>query len=285
MIISRLVSYLLISFFKTFPSLYKMKWVRKYFTSNYNSGFLAVGEKWTRFEAIGPEWIFVDIKNCDFPIEFNSTNLLPFEDNSQRLIYSAHMIEHLEPKDLEVFIKECFRVLKPGGFLRFEAPCAQKLTAAYLGENLPLVEYFRNDIIKNLFPVLGLHDKYKQDHIGILGVLSCYIIDGRHVPVYVDKHIFEKNIKSMSLDELEGWLQTLQTPEQKKTHGHNNIIYLQKLEQLAKNNNARRCWEVSYGKTNIPFLHLNNVYRRHKDTIIESPHRTEYSIYFEAQKG
>jgi ubiquinone/menaquinone biosynthesis C-methylase UbiE len=281
-IIDRLISYGFVKLCKLFPSLYRRKGVREFFTKNYTSGLVAIGEQWTRHEAIGPEWIYVDIKDCDFPIEFNSKKILPFEDNSQKLIYSTHMIEHLEPQDLEKFMKECFRILKPGGYLRFEAPCAKTLIDAYKGKNPALVQHFRDEILKS--PKFKLDNRYREEHIGILSVLSCYN-EGGHIPVYVEKDVFDQKVNNLSLEELETWLQTLQTPEQKKTHGHNNIVYFKKLERLAKMNNARQCWEVDYGKTNIPYIHLNNVYRRHKDNIIEGPHRIDYSIYFEAQKS
>jgi len=43
-----------------------------------------------------------------------------FANESIDGIYASHVIEHL--KDQEMFIKECYRILKPGGFLRLNLP-------------------------------------------------------------------------------------------------------------------------------------------------------------------
>ena len=39
----------------------------------------------------------------------------PFEDNSFDAVYSEHMFEHILPMDGSSFIKEMYRILKPGG--------------------------------------------------------------------------------------------------------------------------------------------------------------------------
>jgi predicted SAM-dependent methyltransferase len=45
---------------------------------------------------------------------------LPFEDNSQEVIYSSHMLEHTN-NDMDI-IKDQYRCLKPGGFLIIYVP-------------------------------------------------------------------------------------------------------------------------------------------------------------------
>jgi SAM-dependent methyltransferase len=278
-VFNRLFSYFFIKFFKFCPGLYKSKLLRHYFTKKYNSGLVAIGERFSRFEAIGPEWIYVDTENCDRCINFLNGSFLPLEDSSVSILYSTHMIEHLTPKALEHFIMECFRVLKPGGYLRFEAPDAEKLINAYVAHDKNMINTFKDD------ELISYDSKYNENHAGILGVLSCFIKKERHWPVYVTKDVFEEKITNMNLEKLEEWLQTLQTDEQKATNGHNCLIYFTKLKDLCVKSGAQNCWKSDYDASNIPNLFLNNVYRRHIDTIIEGPHRKLYSIYFEAQKA
>ena len=40
---------------------------------------------------------------------------LPYPEGSVHKVYSSHMLEHLERKKGESFLRECFRVLKKGG--------------------------------------------------------------------------------------------------------------------------------------------------------------------------
>jgi len=280
-LINRVTGYLFIKIFSMFPFFYRLKVTRQFFTKNYQSGLVAIGERFSRFQAIGPQWIHVDIKDCDKKLEFATASVLPFPDNSQEIIYSTHMIEHLTPNALEIFVRECFRVLKRGGYLRFEAPDAEILVKAAKEKDSRFIEMFRDPSCAELLS----DERYNEDHVGILGVLNCYVLNGKQLPVYVNEKTFLEKINEMNMQQLERWLQTLQTEEQQKTHGHNNLIYFDKLKYLSKKNGANECWRTTYGSTQIPNLYLNNVERRHKNTIIEGPHRSSYSIYFEARKA
>lgn len=52
----------------------------------------------------------------------DASKKIPEKNNSVDLIYSCHMIEHLDNKELKIFFKECERVLKPNGYLRLVVP-------------------------------------------------------------------------------------------------------------------------------------------------------------------
>lgn len=47
---------------------------------------------------------------------------LPFKNNVVPNIYSSHFLEHLFERDAEILLKECFRVIKPGGIIRIVVP-------------------------------------------------------------------------------------------------------------------------------------------------------------------
>jgi predicted SAM-dependent methyltransferase len=47
---------------------------------------------------------------------------IPFSDGSVSSIYSTHMLEHFYPDELEQLLRECLRVLNPGGGVRFILP-------------------------------------------------------------------------------------------------------------------------------------------------------------------
>lgn len=54
---------------------------------------------------------------------------LPYDSSTVEAIYCSHVIEHIEPEYVERFVRESFRVLKPGGVLRVVTPDARFLLA------------------------------------------------------------------------------------------------------------------------------------------------------------
>jgi predicted SAM-dependent methyltransferase len=47
---------------------------------------------------------------------------VPLHDNSTDIIYCSHFLEHLDKKDGQKFLEECFRSLKSGGLMRISIP-------------------------------------------------------------------------------------------------------------------------------------------------------------------
>lgn len=55
-------------------------------------------------------------------IYLDATKPFPFPDNSVDYIFTEHMIEHVTYSDGQKMLKECQRVLKPGGRIRISTP-------------------------------------------------------------------------------------------------------------------------------------------------------------------
>lgn len=57
---------------------------------------------------------------------------IPHADGSVDVIYSSHMIEHLDRAEAQAFLAECRRVLRPGGMLRLAVPDLRRNAWNYL---------------------------------------------------------------------------------------------------------------------------------------------------------
>jgi SAM-dependent methyltransferase len=58
---------------------------------------------------------------------------LPFSASRFRAVYSSHLLEHLYRSEAEHLMKECFRVLQPGGIIRVIVPDLRTIVQEYMG--------------------------------------------------------------------------------------------------------------------------------------------------------
>lgn len=56
---------------------------------------------------------------------------LPIPDRSVDVLYSSHMLEHLDKDEAGAFFKEAIRVLRPGGIIRIAVPDIKKQVTRY----------------------------------------------------------------------------------------------------------------------------------------------------------
>jgi len=68
--------------------------------------------------------------NLDLP-GTNVAKPLQFEDGTVDFIFHEHLLEHLDEVDGFNFIKECHRILNPGGVLRITCPCIDGIVWVY----------------------------------------------------------------------------------------------------------------------------------------------------------
>jgi predicted SAM-dependent methyltransferase len=60
----------------------------------------------------------------------------PLPDASFDLVYSEHMLEHLTYAEGQGCLRECRRVLKPGGVIRVATPSLERIARLYEGDDL-----------------------------------------------------------------------------------------------------------------------------------------------------
>ena len=78
-------------------------------------------------------WVNLDLESRDASVvQYDITQGIPFADNTFDAVYHSHVFEHLKPEQGERLLKECFRVLAPGGVLRIVVPDLEKIAQLYL---------------------------------------------------------------------------------------------------------------------------------------------------------
>lgn len=80
-----------------------------------------------------PDWINIDIAAAQpNVIAHDFTKGIPFPAESADVVYHAAVFEHIRREDVAAFLREIYRVLKPGGIIRIGVPDLEKICRTYL---------------------------------------------------------------------------------------------------------------------------------------------------------
>ncbi len=78
-------------------------------------------------------WTSVDLAPAHPSIcRVDATEPLPFADSAFDAVYHSHLLEHLPRAKALPFLRECRRVLKPGGIMRLAIPNLEAIARLYL---------------------------------------------------------------------------------------------------------------------------------------------------------
>lgn len=84
----------------------------------------------TRFH---PLWSNVDFISTEKGVIAHDLRKgVPFQDSVFDVVYSSHILEHFPKNAALPFIKECYRVLRPGGIIRIAVPDLERIARLYL---------------------------------------------------------------------------------------------------------------------------------------------------------
>lgn len=84
----------------------------------------------TRFHS---DWFNVDfVANSPEIIKHDLSQGIPFPDASFDVVYHSHVLEHFDKTAGYRFVQECYRVLRPQGFLRVAVPDLEQIARTYL---------------------------------------------------------------------------------------------------------------------------------------------------------
>jgi predicted SAM-dependent methyltransferase len=79
------------------------------------------------------DWINFDMFPADEGVrKANFLRGIPLASGSADVVYHSHVLEHLELDAARDFLKECLRVLRPGGIIRVVVPDLEQIVREYL---------------------------------------------------------------------------------------------------------------------------------------------------------
>jgi SAM-dependent methyltransferase len=117
-----------------------------------------ISEKQRRFMQLVREH---DIRYAD------AVTRIPVPDGSVEVLYTCHMLEHLERREAESFLNEVRRVLAPGGILRIVVPDLRHQAELYLREG------DADAFVENLYVAV-------PKPAGVLGMFRYLLAGARH---------------------------------------------------------------------------------------------------------
>ena len=87
-------------------------------------------------------WHNIDLPECDL-----RRHPWPWDDKSIDEINASHVLEHFTRAEAFLFLLQCYRILKPGGWLHVAVPDMDKFIDAHLtGNFVPLGGYHWTDL-------------------------------------------------------------------------------------------------------------------------------------------
>ena len=80
-------------------------------------------------------WVNLDAARADgIDVVWDLRRGMPFADESCAVVFGEHVIEHIPRDDVEKLLRDCRRVLQPGGVLRISTPDAGLYLRSYAGD-------------------------------------------------------------------------------------------------------------------------------------------------------
>jgi predicted SAM-dependent methyltransferase len=138
-------------------------------------------------------WLNCDIDPMRDAIILDAARPLPFESNTFDYIYCEHVIEHMAFDVGQSMLKECNRVLRPGGTLRLATPDVRFLLNLYRADRSSLEAKY---IEWSCLNYIGK----KAPHTA-LGVINNFVRDWGHVFIY-DPETLRTSMRTAGFQEI-----------------------------------------------------------------------------------
>lgn len=111
-----------------------------------------------------PGWLGTDLWPTNTVAFLDATRPFPIEDCTFDYIHTEHMIEHVTWFEGLIMLRECLRILKPGGKIRVATPDLKVITGLFIYEEGSVAEKYIKTTV----------DRYLQ---GVPGYLPGFVIN------------------------------------------------------------------------------------------------------------
>jgi predicted SAM-dependent methyltransferase len=102
-------------------------------------------------------WINVDLIGLPVDLSWDIRRPLPFEEDTVEAIFHEHVFEHIDAYRGYHFLKECHRILKPGGVMRMVLPDAARYLASYFDPEHKFLNVWRAE---RFTPMLAVQEEF-----------------------------------------------------------------------------------------------------------------------------
>ena len=165
-------------------------------------------------------------------IAHNLLQGVPFEDNSFDVVYHSHVLEHFNKKDGKAFIKECHRVLKPGGIIRIAVPDLEQIARNYISFLEKSLEGNKNAENNYNWTVIEMYDQTVRNYSG--GEMGAYLKSNMPNADFVYSRIGKPSSSKGNYP----------TPKPNPMRFLNPTKYLQKLKDLLMSDEEKKALKI-----------------------------------------
>jgi predicted SAM-dependent methyltransferase len=197
------------------------------------------------------EWRNIDfISHSTSVIQHDLRKGIPYEDDFFDVVYHSHILEHFTKDEALRFIKECYRVLIPGGTIRVAVPDLEAICKEYLNNLNKALNSEHEAALDYDWILLEMFDQVTRNESG--GEMAKYL-SRKEIPnsEYIFRRIGDegRNIHSDYLRSIEGNIEST-TSSQLKTESRNirflgriknrifRALYREEIEELRNNQEA-----------------------------------------------
>lgn len=135
------------------------------------------------------KWLAKAISNVSYEsnnmIYMNLNNNWSFKDSSVDIVYASHLFEHLSLKSADLFLKEAYRSLKPGGVIRIVVPDLYQIAKQYISKYAEIEE---GDTTEFILWAINMH---REGQYGNPSFLKKIILEWQGYP-HQHKFMYDK---------------------------------------------------------------------------------------------